>query len=230
MVEASENPQREQRILDAATRLFAHYGFDKTTVSDIADEAGISKGAVYLHFKSKDDLFEALLYREGERMLDDVVTQVEADAEAGGLFSLYQHTILAVLRNPLMHALMTRDSRIMGDFARRWSKTHVAQDGSMFRLEMVKHFQAANVIRADLDPEVITYVLALIRYGFLTIGEVIPPDKAPPLEAVGKTLGLMLERALAPEEGYDPEAAKRTLMGILEMMREVVHQQKEKRG
>jgi TetR/AcrR family acrAB operon transcriptional repressor len=229
MAEAGENPEREQRILDAAARLFTHYGFDKTTVSDIAAEAGISKGAVYLHFKSKDDLFEALIYREGERLLDDIVARVEADSEAGGLFSLYQHTILAVIRNPLMHALMTRDSRILGDFTRRWSKTHVAQEGSMFRLEMVKQFQAANVIRADLDAEIITYVLALIRYGFLTIGEVIPPEQAPPLDVVGKTMGMLLERALAPETGYDPEAGKRALMSILAMMRELVRQQKAQR-
>ena len=60
----SDNEQREQRILDAALDLFVHYGYDKTTVSDIAHEAGVSKGAIYLHFESKDDLFEALLIRE----------------------------------------------------------------------------------------------------------------------------------------------------------------------
>ena len=56
--------EREQRILDAASRLIAHYGYDKTTVSDVAREAGVSKGAIYLHWKSKTALFEALLFRE----------------------------------------------------------------------------------------------------------------------------------------------------------------------
>ena len=60
----SNNKEREQKILDAAATLFVHYGYDKTTVSDIAREAGISKGAIYLHYESKDDLFEALLIRE----------------------------------------------------------------------------------------------------------------------------------------------------------------------
>jgi AcrR family transcriptional regulator len=60
----SANKEREKRILDAAAALFTHYGFDKTTVSDIAAEAGVSKGAIYLHFESKENLLEALLLRE----------------------------------------------------------------------------------------------------------------------------------------------------------------------
>ena len=60
-MEKSDNPERETRILQAAAQLFAHYGFDKTTVSDIAREAGVSKGAIYLHFASKEELLERFL-------------------------------------------------------------------------------------------------------------------------------------------------------------------------
>ncbi len=50
----SSNPERAQRILDAAANLIAHYGYDKTTVDDIARAAGVSKGAIYLHYRSKE--------------------------------------------------------------------------------------------------------------------------------------------------------------------------------
>jgi len=73
MADNNPNPERERRILEAAAKLIAHYGFDKTTVSDIANEAGISKGAVYLHYKSKDDLFDALIIHEGMKMLDGCI-------------------------------------------------------------------------------------------------------------------------------------------------------------
>ena len=59
-------PEREQRILSAAAERIAHYGYDKTTIEEIARDAGISKGAVYLHFRSKEQLFEALLLRESD--------------------------------------------------------------------------------------------------------------------------------------------------------------------
>jgi TetR/AcrR family transcriptional regulator, fatty acid metabolism regulator protein len=47
---------RKELILDAADRLLAHFGYKKMTVEDIAKEAGIGKGTVYLHFASKEDV------------------------------------------------------------------------------------------------------------------------------------------------------------------------------
>jgi AcrR family transcriptional regulator len=47
---------RKELILDAADRLLAHFGYKKMTVEDIAREAGIGKGTVYLHFASKEEV------------------------------------------------------------------------------------------------------------------------------------------------------------------------------
>ena len=52
-------------MLRAAGRLFLRNGFVATPLSEIADEAGLSKGAVYSNFESKEDLFLALLQGEG---------------------------------------------------------------------------------------------------------------------------------------------------------------------
>lgn len=55
-------------ILDAADRRFRHYGYRKTTVEEIAQEAGLSRGTVYLYFGSKDELALAWIARFlGER-------------------------------------------------------------------------------------------------------------------------------------------------------------------
>ncbi len=48
--------ERKELILDAADRLLAHFGYKKMTVEDIAKEAGIGKGTVYLHFASKEEV------------------------------------------------------------------------------------------------------------------------------------------------------------------------------
>jgi AcrR family transcriptional regulator len=47
--------------MDAATAIFARSGFDRATVDEIVREAGFSKGAFYVHFESKEDLFWAML-------------------------------------------------------------------------------------------------------------------------------------------------------------------------
>ncbi|MGH9133794.1 MAG: TetR family transcriptional regulator, partial [Ilumatobacteraceae bacterium] len=57
--EAQHNTRRT--LLHAAGRLFVRDGFVATSLADIADEAGVTKGAVYSNFASKEDLFLALL-------------------------------------------------------------------------------------------------------------------------------------------------------------------------
>jgi AcrR family transcriptional regulator len=53
--------QRKEQILEAATTAFARSGFSKTRMDDIAKESGLSKGALYLYFKSKEDIFRGIL-------------------------------------------------------------------------------------------------------------------------------------------------------------------------
>lgn len=52
-------PDRRRAILEAAFKAFVAYGFKRTTMADIADEAGISRPALYLQFKNKGDIFRA---------------------------------------------------------------------------------------------------------------------------------------------------------------------------
>ena len=56
----SDVQQRRALILEAADRLLRHYGPQKTTVADVAREAGVGVGTVYLEFPSKDAIVEAL--------------------------------------------------------------------------------------------------------------------------------------------------------------------------
>ena len=53
--------ERKQMILAAAMKVFSETGYIGSSVDDVAKEAGISKGAIYWHFKNKDDLFKSLL-------------------------------------------------------------------------------------------------------------------------------------------------------------------------
>lgn len=59
-------------ILDAAERLFVRYGYKKTTVDEIAQEAHIGKGTVYLHFESKEDVGICWLRRLHEAIFVDL--------------------------------------------------------------------------------------------------------------------------------------------------------------
>lgn len=55
-----------ENILTVSARLFLEKGFDKTSMADIAQTAGISKGAIYHHFQSKDEIADAVAQRQAE--------------------------------------------------------------------------------------------------------------------------------------------------------------------
>jgi AcrR family transcriptional regulator len=62
---------RKEQILEAAMVVFARLGFHKARMDDIVQEAGLSKGAVYWYFKSKDEIITTILNRFMERELED---------------------------------------------------------------------------------------------------------------------------------------------------------------
>lgn len=55
--------ETRQRILDAAEQVFQRHGVSRTSLSHIAAEAGVTRGAIYWHFKNKVDLYDAMIRR-----------------------------------------------------------------------------------------------------------------------------------------------------------------------
>lgn len=76
--------ETRQRILDGAQAVFAQAGYDAASVSAICREAGVSKGAFYHHFPSKQALFVALL----NRWLDELDSQFRNVTAQAGTVSL----------------------------------------------------------------------------------------------------------------------------------------------
>jgi AcrR family transcriptional regulator len=66
--------ERKNQIINAAESVFTEKGFDQARMDDIAEETGLSKGTLYLYFKSKDDLIIAIL----DRMFQYEFRQVES--------------------------------------------------------------------------------------------------------------------------------------------------------
>lgn len=85
---------RKNEILNAASILFTNKGFENTSVTDIMNAVGIAKGTLYHHFKSKEDIMDALIERQTESIL-------QAARKAAGDKSIpveerMIHTILAL--------------------------------------------------------------------------------------------------------------------------------------
>ena len=111
-----ERKLREERLLDAATTLLVRWGYRKTTIDDVAREAGVGKGTIYLHWKDKNELFRAAIWREQQRYSEEIQRRIAADPQGGLLHRVTIHGMLAALSNPLMAAIIRGKSDIFNGF------------------------------------------------------------------------------------------------------------------
>ena len=193
---SSGQSNRRQRLLECASALFSRWGFDKTSVEDIARETGISKGAVYLEFPNKDALFKAVVHWEFARYMRDWLRRFEQDHGDWSLARMIQHSIAAVDSNPFVKALLMRDQRIFGNFLRR--------DQGLFRLaisarsEFFSQLQEAGTMRDDIPAPVLAYLVSVTGYGLIAGNDVVPDENKVPFEEAIQAWGLLLERGVAP--------------------------------
>lgn len=216
------NTEREGRILDAAADLIVHFGYDKTTVADIARASGVSKGTVYLHVESKDALFERLLLRELQRYAEQWMARVEVDPEGGTIGGMYRSMLHALQENPFVAALLTQDQHVFGSYLRKPDtllRKHREGGQQSSRVQFVEMMQEAGAIRADLDPTVTAHVLNIVTYGLVGIGEVVDPAGLPPTNAVIDAIGAFMDRALTPADGGNREAGKAIVRQIYDARR-----------
>lgn len=78
--EARSEPDKRRQILDGASQVFLDQGFDAASMGTIARTAGVSKGTLYVYFKSKEELFEAIIEEQRRQQAERIFT-LNADAD-----------------------------------------------------------------------------------------------------------------------------------------------------
>jgi AcrR family transcriptional regulator len=86
---AIQAEQTRQQILDTAERLFAESGYDATSIQMIADELGLTKAAVYYHFRAKNDILNAVMLPGQQR----VATLLDEAAALRGRRARIDHVV-----------------------------------------------------------------------------------------------------------------------------------------
>src|SRR5215471_13930899 len=99
-IQAEDKQERHHAILDAATRLVLREPDRVANVSEVADEAGLAKGTVYLYFSSKEELLLALHERNIDGFFRAVIAMLESDAPVG-IDDMLVHTRRHMVEPPL---------------------------------------------------------------------------------------------------------------------------------
>jgi AcrR family transcriptional regulator len=167
--------ETRQRLLDAAIKVFALNGYERATVDEIVREAGFSKGAFYVHFESKEDLFWEMLQERidaQQELFRQAMDENESVAEnerriLEAMFTMSKGPIgPAILLEFTAHGM--RNEKVRERLSAMYERWHA------FAVETIEQGRASGKVRADVDPSLLASVLIAIFEGSMIQSQFAP--------------------------------------------------------
>ncbi|MFC7219344.1 TetR/AcrR family transcriptional regulator [Streptomyces polyrhachis] len=184
-----------ERLLAAATRLFAEHGFERTSVQQIVEAAGVTKGALYHYFGSKDDLlhevYARLLRLQQERL--DHFAALDAPVQ-DRLRQAAADVVVTTLENNDDATIFFRSVHLLAPEKRKEVRADRRRYHDRFRA-LVEEGQAAGVFAADTSADlVVDYHFGAVHHlgSWYRKGGPLTPAQ------VGEHMAELLMRALRP--------------------------------
>ncbi|GCE28858.1 hypothetical protein KDA_43420 [Dictyobacter alpinus] len=196
--ESSRREERAKRILDVATTLILRWGYAKTTLNDIASEAGVGKGTLYLHWKSREELFEALITREKIEMAEEIRVQMEQDPQGATLHGILKYSALALLKRPLLKALLLRDTDMLGKLAHDEKGTAAYMEQISGFVTYLQLLREQGLVRTDLSLQLQVYTFSAIFTGFFLVARFLPAEFLLSDELLAEMMAETARRTLEP--------------------------------
>jgi AcrR family transcriptional regulator len=208
VVERSRGDRRERadRILDTARELLLSWGYRRVTIDELSRRAGVGKGTIYLHWRSREEVFHAVSAREAATMADAIVDAVRADPAEVALHRYHRRLFVEAMHRPVLRALYTRDTDTLGAFLAAPHHQKLEER----KLEVVRDYLAVlaseSMLRSDLRLSDLDYSLPTIVFGFFAAEPFLSPTLGLTLEQKADQLAETIRRAF--EHATPPSRAK----------------------
>lgn len=160
---------RADRILDTAKDLLFRWGYRRITIADIADRAGVGKGTIYLHWRTREELFVAVGAREAAQMVDAVAEAMRADPFEVALHRYMRRFFTEAMTRPVLRALFTRDTETLGAFLSSPAREPLQGAKLVSAREYLGVLAVNGLLREGLRPEDLDYSLPAVVFGFFGI-------------------------------------------------------------
>lgn len=159
MASAVEPLSKRECILVEAAKMFARFGFKKTSIDEIAKEAGVGKGTVYLAAESKEELFYQVLHREVRAWQASCAKVIDPRVSADQLLlRLYTEAQQNLERNDLLRDLFRGEMvRMLPKWASRFDELRAL--GLSNVVEVLRIGIRQTIFREDLDVESVAAIL-----------------------------------------------------------------------
>ncbi|WP_214413103.1 TetR/AcrR family transcriptional regulator [Sphaerisporangium fuscum] len=170
-----QRAERAATILDVAADLLLRHGYRRVTIDDVAAGAGIGKGTVYLHWKTREQLFGAVFAREVLDAVDELRQALRDDPRVSLLHRFARTYFLAIAKRPLLRGFLLGDPDLLGKLTGSpgtgRDDRHAATLNEYFRL-LARH----GLLRDDLSADEVGYAYQATFEGFLRAESAVPVD------------------------------------------------------
>lgn len=156
---------RTLHILYHAEKLLLQYGYSKVTIDEIAHESNLGKGTIYLHWKSKEDLFYSLLSKSAAEVVCELINAIESNRDMVTLDNLIVKLYSICLEKKIILALFTRDSKILGKLINKGDSKisqRVKEDSLRDSIEMYRRY---NLMRTDVPVDIQLHSINMLLIG-----------------------------------------------------------------
>jgi len=124
-----KNNEKSRKIIAAATKIFAKKGFYKAKISEIAQEAGIADGTIYIYFKHKDDILIALFEEKMKEVLDNMKKQISLESDPFAKIEMFAYFHLKLIEdNKDMAEIIQVELRQSGKFMKNYQNIKFARN------------------------------------------------------------------------------------------------------
>ncbi|SCL49278.1 transcriptional regulator, TetR family [Micromonospora citrea] len=208
---------RADRILDAARDLLLRWGYRRVTIDEIARHAGVGKGTVYLHWRSREQLFFAVGAREAVAMLSAVVAAMRDDPKEIALHRYMRRFFLEAMSRPVLRAIFTRDTDVLDRFLSSPARRPLQSAKLLASRDYLDVLADHGLLRPGLRPEDLDYTLPAVMFGFFGIDPFLSPEIEPGLPGRADRLADTLRHAFEPAKPPPPPRLAAAAPAVIEI-------------
>src|SRR6201996_4054906 len=200
---------RADRILDTARDMLLAWGYRRVTIDELARRAGVGKGTIYLHWRSREEVFQAVSPREAAEMGEAIVEAIRADPAEVALHRYLRRLFVEAMNRPVLRAIYTRDADTLGTFLATAHHHRLEENKLGVNRDYLGVLVAEGMLRPDLLLTDLDYTLPTIVFGFFAAEPFHPPAITLSLEQKADQLADTIRRAFEPTKAPSGDAVKR---------------------
>jgi len=183
----TETEQTRQQIIDAARKVFAERGVSRTTLSEIAQAADVTRGAIYWHFKNKPDLFFAMMEQVSLPLIDRMDEALPTSSDPLRSIQESMNEVMRLLKEDEVARTTFEITILKCEYVDEFASldNQLIKTGCNFMQVLTRAYETAHqkeLLRPGLDPaccalDTYTFMKGLLRLWLSDIDGTIIRDK-----------------------------------------------------